>query len=157
MFKPSKIWPPPPAAFSTRAKRMIRAATLGNVTIPEKKPSRFTSKKGKELAIATEATGDPREAEAICGDADFATPAAVMSIVINGEQVDIDEQIQLYATNEQLVHRFVSPIWQPSLGNLPPLYILAGDHEVLRDEIIYVRPILLLSLVSGLSLIRGVF
>jgi len=26
---------------------------------------------------------------------------------------------------------------QGSLGNLPPLYILAGDGEVLRDEIIY--------------------
>lgn len=27
---------------------------------------------------------------------------------------------------------------QGSLGNLPPLYILAGNDEVLRDEIIYI-------------------
>ncbi len=31
----------------------------------------------------------------------------------------------------------MSPILQGSLGNLPPLYILAGNGEVLRDEIIY--------------------
>lgn len=37
----------------------------------------------------------------------------------------------------QLSHPLVSPILQGSLGNLPPLYIMAGDGEVLRDEIIY--------------------
>lgn len=31
----------------------------------------------------------------------------------------------------------MSPIVQGSLGNLCPLYVLAGDHEVLRDEVIY--------------------
>lgn len=31
----------------------------------------------------------------------------------------------------------MSPVLQSSLGNLCPLYILAGDGEVLRDEIIY--------------------
>ena len=35
------------------------------------------------------------------------------------------------------MHPLVSPILQGSLGNLPPLYILAGNGEVLRDEIIY--------------------
>ncbi|KAG2116013.1 alpha beta-hydrolase [Suillus discolor] len=37
----------------------------------------------------------------------------------------------------QLSHPLVSPILQASLGNLCPLYILAGDGEVLRDEITY--------------------
>ena len=31
----------------------------------------------------------------------------------------------------------VSPILQGSLGGLPPLYVIAGDAEVLRDEAIY--------------------
>lgn len=31
----------------------------------------------------------------------------------------------------------MSPVLQGSLGNLPPLYIIAGEGEVLRDEIIY--------------------
>ncbi|KAK0191165.1 alpha/beta-hydrolase [Armillaria mellea] len=51
--------------------------------------------------------------------------------------LEIKSQIQLYATTEQLTHPSVSPVLQGSLGNLPPLYILAGDGEVLRDEIIY--------------------
>ena len=38
----------------------------------------------------------------------------------------------------QLSHPLVSPVLQGSLGNLPPLYILAGDGEVLRDEIMYI-------------------
>ncbi|KAI0697455.1 hypothetical protein BC835DRAFT_1338153 [Cytidiella melzeri] len=39
--------------------------------------------------------------------------------------------------NMQLTHPLVSPVLQGSLGNLCPLYIIAGDGEVLRDEIIY--------------------
>ncbi|KAF7332117.1 Alpha beta-hydrolase [Mycena kentingensis (nom. inval.)] len=50
--------------------------------------------------------------------------------------LELHSQIQFYATNEQLTHPLVSPILQGSLGNLPPLYILAGDDEVLRDEIV---------------------
>ncbi|THH31314.1 hypothetical protein EUX98_g2870 [Antrodiella citrinella] len=51
--------------------------------------------------------------------------------------LELHSQIQLYAATEQLTHPLVSPVIQGSLGNLCPLYILAGDGEVLRDEIIY--------------------
>ncbi|KAL0570091.1 hypothetical protein V5O48_011866 [Marasmius crinis-equi] len=51
--------------------------------------------------------------------------------------LELRSQIQHYATNEQLSHPLVSPILQSTLGNLPPLYIMAGDGEVLRDEIIH--------------------
>lgn len=84
--------------------------------------------------------------------------AEVITVKVDGEEVKLVDQIQLYATNEQvclavcvrnapdspatleqLIYPFVSPIWQPSLGGLPPLYIVAGDKEVLRDEIVFVR------------------
>jgi len=52
------------------------------------------------------------------------------------ETVLVDTQIQLYATNAQLCHPWVSPILG-YLGGLPPLFICAGDNEVLRDEITY--------------------
>ncbi|KAG6915654.1 hypothetical protein DXG01_010524 [Tephrocybe rancida] len=52
--------------------------------------------------------------------------------------LELHAQIQFYAATEQLCHPLVSPILQGSLGNLPPLYILAGNDEVLRDEIIYI-------------------
>jgi len=52
------------------------------------------------------------------------------------ESVVVDTQIQLYATNAQLCHPWVSPVLG-YLGGLPPLFICAGDNEVLRDEITY--------------------
>ncbi|KAF9472963.1 alpha/beta-hydrolase [Pholiota conissans] len=55
----------------------------------------------------------------------------------NAQPLELRSQIQMYATTEQLIHPLVSPILQGSLGNLPPLYIIGGDGELLRDEIIY--------------------
>lgn len=43
----------------------------------------------------------------------------------------------MYATNELLDHPLVSPIMQPTLGGLPPLLIMVGGGEILRDEQIY--------------------
>lgn len=59
-----------------------------------------------------------------------------LRLTVLGKRLAIDNQIQLYATNAQLCHPYVSPILG-YLGGLPPLYILAGDKEVLRDEILY--------------------
>ncbi|KAI9650857.1 hypothetical protein NHQ30_000892 [Ciborinia camelliae] len=61
-----------------------------------------------------------------------------LSIMIDGELVVIKDQIQMYATNQQLSHPLVSPVLQPSLGGLPPLLILTGGGEMLRDEQIYI-------------------
>lgn len=71
---------------------------------------------------------DPAASLASCDD----------SLVINarGMSVVIDTQIQLYARNSQLCHPFVSPVLG-YLGGLPPIYVMAGNSEVLRDEIIY--------------------
>lgn len=43
----------------------------------------------------------------------------------------------MYTTNESLAHPLVSPIMQPTLGGLPPLLIMVGGGEILRDEQIY--------------------
>ncbi|KAF9519527.1 hypothetical protein BS47DRAFT_1358130 [Hydnum rufescens UP504] len=55
---------------------------------------------------------------------------------VDGQKVEIKSQIHLYAMNHQLGHPLVSPVLG-YLGGLPPLYIMCGDTEVLRDEIIY--------------------
>ena len=52
------------------------------------------------------------------------------------KEIEINTQCQIYATNAQLCHPWVSPILG-YLGGLPPLFICAGNNEVLRDEIIY--------------------
>lgn len=61
-----------------------------------------------------------------------------LSVMVDGELVVIKDQIQMYATNKLLSHPLVSPVLQPSLGGLPPLFILTGGGEMLRDEQIYV-------------------
>jgi acetyl esterase/lipase len=60
-----------------------------------------------------------------------------LSIMIDGELVEIKDQIQMYTTNQLISHPLVSPVLQPSLGGLPPLLILTGGGEMLRDEQIY--------------------
>ncbi|KAF7861970.1 hypothetical protein EAF04_007851 [Stromatinia cepivora] len=61
-----------------------------------------------------------------------------LSIMIDGELVVIKDQIQMYATNQLISHPLVSPALQPSLGGLPPLLVLTGGGEMLRDEQIYI-------------------
>lgn len=43
----------------------------------------------------------------------------------------------MYATNDLLSHPLVSPVLQPTLGGLPPLLIMVGGAEMLRDEQIF--------------------
>jgi hypothetical protein len=60
-----------------------------------------------------------------------------LSIMIDGKLIEIKDQIQMYATNQMISHPLVSLVLQPSLGGLPPLIILTGGGEALRDEQIY--------------------
>ena len=61
----------------------------------------------------------------------------ILSVILDSTLVEIKDQIQMYATNQLISHPLVSPILQPSLGGLPPLLILTGGGEALRDEQIY--------------------
>lgn len=60
-----------------------------------------------------------------------------LTIELDDEVVVIKDQIHMYTTNQLLSHPLVSPVLQPSLGGLPPLLIVTGGGEVLRDEQIY--------------------
>ena len=61
-----------------------------------------------------------------------------LSIMLDGKMVTIKDQIQMYTTNQLISHPLVSPVLQPSLGGLPPLLIMTGGGEILRDEQIYI-------------------
>ncbi|THV06225.1 alpha/beta-hydrolase [Dendrothele bispora CBS 962.96] len=54
----------------------------------------------------------------------------------NGEVLTIDQQVQFYTVNNLVTHPLVSPAMS-YLGGLPPLFFIASNKEVLRDEIIY--------------------
>ncbi|CCA70533.1 related to acetyl-hydrolase [Serendipita indica DSM 11827] len=64
-------------------------------------------------------------------------PSDTFTICIGGTYYQVKSQIQLYTTNNLLTNPLVSPV-NGYLGGLPPLFIMASDKEVLRDEIIYV-------------------
>ncbi|KAL9604647.1 MAG: hypothetical protein Q9219_000367 [cf. Caloplaca sp. 3 TL-2023] len=64
-------------------------------------------------------------------------PGHDLSIMLDGKFVTIKDQIQIYTTNQLISHPLVSPVLQPSLGGLPPLLIMTGGGELLRDEQIY--------------------
>jgi acetyl esterase/lipase len=54
----------------------------------------------------------------------------------DGEDSPSTPQFQFYAENRLLRHPLVSPALG-YLGGLPPLFFIAGNGEVLRDEIVY--------------------
>lgn len=55
---------------------------------------------------------------------------------VDGKRIEITQQIQLYAPNSVLRHPLVSPCLS-YLGGLCPLFFIASDREVLRDEVIF--------------------
>lgn len=63
-------------------------------------------------------------------------PDKVVVQISSGEVIEVNQQLQFYTRNSLLRHPLVSPATS-YLGGLPPLLIIAGDKEVLRDEIIY--------------------
>ncbi|KAG2013285.1 endoplasmic reticulum protein [Coprinopsis cinerea AmutBmut pab1-1] len=92
-----------------------------------------------EIEEVPSATVDEGCREELENDPEGWEPKPPKVLMENSSEVPLElrSQIQVYALTEQLTHPLVSPILQGSLGNLPPLYIIAGDGEVLRDEIIY--------------------
>lgn len=67
---------------------------------------------------------------------EMAEPDDMVRLKSDNEEIVLRDQVHLYCTNKQLTHPTVSPLLTPSLAGLPPLFIVAGDDEVLRDEII---------------------
>lgn len=143
--RPSPSWPPPNAE-DMRAMR--EAAKNPNskkqVTLPQETEAdavrgyRVHHSPDPKTQNAT-ATADKSTTN---GDVPLANTVPgygrELSIMIDGKLVEIKDQIQMYTTNQLVCHPLVSPALQPSLGGLPPLLVLVGGGELLRDEQIYV-------------------
>ncbi|KAJ1028549.1 hypothetical protein NDA16_001715 [Ustilago loliicola] len=87
----------------------------------------------KQASIPSKASnGVPSAPDLLWSD-----PISIRRSDSSKQDIELREQIQLYATNDQLTHPLCSGVLSGSLGGLPPLFILAGDAEVLRDEIVY--------------------
>ncbi|KNG85381.1 lipase/esterase family protein [Aspergillus nomiae NRRL 13137] len=131
--KPSAAWPPPnsdeiDAIKKGLGKQPATENSTKEAIPPNGSEAQETAVKGysvhenpsvKESMNATDEPGNPR-------------------VLIDGKTVEIKDQIQMYTTNQLIFHPLVSPVLQPSLGGLPPLQILSGGGEKLRDEQFYV-------------------
>lgn len=150
LSKPSLSWPPP------NAEHLELVAKLASKKIMGETGKRILDDKGqgqiaKEVMLdpATDqfpavsnsvenADHPPNSQEAKSkSDNVRAEPSHHLSINIEGETIIIKDQIHMYTTNQLLSHPLVSPVLQPSLGGLPPLLILTGGGELLRDEQIF--------------------
>ncbi|KAM3443721.1 hypothetical protein NHJ13734_001723 [Beauveria thailandica] len=114
--RPSKAWPPPNDDDIAEIKR--DAQQLKRVRIGTSTPSET------KVELTPEFEHKPDERQYITLD-------------IDGKPVTIKDQIQLYTTNALLTHPLVSPVLQATLGGLPPLLVMVGGGEILRDEQIY--------------------
>ncbi|KAI1823819.1 alpha/beta-hydrolase [Xylaria intraflava] len=130
--KPSLAWPPLNAdEYAILTDQIARNTRPGHTKLM--KPASVELKRqSQDLEIPAETTqlkdGSPVKSW---------TEATYLSIQLDGKEVLLKDQLQMYTTNELLSHPLVSPIMQPSLGGLPPLLIITGGGEILRDEQIY--------------------
>ncbi|OQV07520.1 hypothetical protein CLAIMM_11943 [Cladophialophora immunda] len=117
MQKPSTSWPPPNDEEIAAISRLA---------------------KGKDLSLKEDGEADASMSVPVKDDGDIEPgPQLPLSMELDGKRVVLRDQIQMYTTNQLLAHPLVSPVLQPSLGGLPPVLILTGGGEILRDEQIY--------------------
>ncbi|KAI4129913.1 MAG: hypothetical protein LQ338_001998 [Usnochroma carphineum] len=150
MARPSAAWPPPnaddmeqialhavekvvgegmPRKSSQHDRRVARDEAVQGLP-GDHKPGNLHPEANADNPAGTEGPG-ARSGNTIPG------LGHDLSIMLDGKLVTIKDQIQMYTTNQLTSHPLVSPVLQASLGGLPPLLILTGGGEMLRDEQIY--------------------
>ncbi|KAJ2971749.1 hypothetical protein NUW58_g9330 [Xylaria curta] len=130
--KPSQSWPPLNADEHAVLKDQILKKTQSGQAEPTKPVSVETRHQSQDPDLpAVVKISD------VDSSIESRVEATYLSIHIDGKEVLLKDQIQMYTTNALLSHPLVSPIMQPSLGGLPPLLIMTGGGEILRDEQIY--------------------
>jgi hypothetical protein len=146
LHKPSPLWPPPPYHISDKVHNGLRK----NITDVLYRRSKNGSSRTPQAAPPIGSDNEVPHSEAPPTEPGFAGVASTASLPTflddvdqsvslqtdAGETIEVTQQFQLYAPNGLLKHPLVSPALS-YLGGLPPLLFIAGDREVLRDEIIY--------------------
>ncbi|KAF3915561.1 hypothetical protein ABW21_db0205474 [Orbilia brochopaga] len=145
LHKSSAAWPPPTdediAKALEESKQEERDRNTSSSSIGTQLKEYINSFSPSSKEIKHEVQGfdvvAPSSSDEPVPDSPAIPKKGIISVMIDGHEVRIKDQIQLYTTNELLSHPLVSPVLQGSLGGLPPMMILVGGSEVLRDEQIY--------------------
>ncbi|ROT36596.1 alpha/beta-hydrolase [Sodiomyces alkalinus F11] len=139
--KPSRAWPPPNEDDMAMIKEQAEKKRAGNEKAT--KTSILEAKQASPFKMAP-ATGQmingaapPESRDLTEKPPEIPNTSILLSLTIDGKHTVVKDQIQMYTTNELLSHPLVSPVTQPTLGGLPPLLIMVGSGEILRDEQIY--------------------
>ncbi|KAJ5923859.1 hypothetical protein N7466_008046 [Penicillium verhagenii] len=144
-YKPSTAWPPPNADELLKIKALSRKESVTAKDIEETVPT--ANSQSGDTAVRGYTLHDdvvPDAGPAYPGQQQNSDPQTLhgepdnIHVIMDGKTVELKDQIQMYATNQLISHPLVSPVLQPSLGGLPPLQILSGGGEMLRDEQFYV-------------------
>ncbi|GES64373.1 lipase/esterase family protein [Aspergillus terreus] len=133
--KPSAAWPPPNSDELKSMKKNLGKTRARRSEAEELVPDRHSqdqdaARKGYSIHPMDDADTQDKPAEE--GEQND------IRVPIDGTTVEVKDQIHMYTTNQLLSHPLVSPALQPSLGGLPPLQVLVGGGEMLRDEQFYV-------------------
>lgn len=145
LHKPSLLWPPPPNDISNRVHTGLRKnisdvlhrrSKSGSSRIPQAaRPIDPDSTTPKMLPTELGPINVGSTASLpLPGDLD--ADQTISLHTSDGKIIEVTQQVQLYTPNGLLQHPLVSPALS-YLGGLPPLMFIAGEREVLRDEIIY--------------------
>ena len=146
LHKPSPLWPPPPYDISNRVHKGLRNSIKDVLHRHPRSESTKTPQAARPIGSDTEVS-NPETLPTEPGPVGVVSTASLpVSDILEADQsvplqtateaTEVAQQIQLYAPNDLLKHPLVSPALS-YLGGLPPLLFIAGDREVLRDEIIY--------------------
>ncbi|KEY66848.1 hypothetical protein S7711_05202 [Stachybotrys chartarum IBT 7711] len=134
--KPSRAWPPPNEddinMLVEEAAKRKRGKTSN---IPD--TAQLKEKQQAPVVNKSDNTNEEQQRPEFESAGIMSDPENFLTVTIGGEVVTVKDQIQMYTTNSLLNHPLVSPIMQPTLGGLPPLLIVVGGGEILRDEQIH--------------------
>ncbi|KAI0079263.1 alpha/beta-hydrolase [Panus rudis PR-1116 ss-1] len=149
LYKPSTLWPPPPEEITTRVQESVRSRIRHAVHLGSKSQKDADSHRTQNEAVHNQDghLHDIRLPYAgqtlrLGSTASLPSPNSnsrdqtICCQTADGKTLTITDQIHLYAPNYLLRHPLISPVVS-YLGGLPPLLVIAGEKEVLRDEIIY--------------------
>lgn len=137
--RPSAAWPPPNADDMLKIEQELVKELAHKQHLPKENVEDAVRgfRVSESVSVEEHETG-PHTTHPGTGPANpYPRPGHNISIQIDGKVVELIDQIHMYASNQLLGHPLVSPVLQPSLGGLPPLLILVGGGEMLRDEQIY--------------------
>ncbi|KAJ3513986.1 hypothetical protein NLJ89_g2641 [Agrocybe chaxingu] len=129
--KPSILWPPPSPEVSTRVHASLRFRIRQAFKMEDSKIFSQLS-----TVISDHNTPHLPELDTPIPDMAPVDPEKVVVHTETGEVLEANEQLHFYTVNSLLAHPLISPVTS-YLGGLPPLLFIAGDKEVLKDEIVY--------------------